>query len=175
MAKGEVSVTGRRTVSCLLGAPVKTIVSTQLTHWLAGPGRCAHAGCNWGGEASRGGRAHTRCAAARHRRHGRVPGFVAMPGIFTRSSLIQWRQKCPYRALLASPSSPPPPPPCTALFHHLPSSPSYNPPFIFPRVADVRAKRYNIYRRSIRRNSSREIAADIKRILVRRGEHLWII
>jgi len=31
----------RRTVSCALGAPVKTIVSTQLTHdWLVGSGRC---------------------------------------------------------------------------------------------------------------------------------------
>lgn len=29
----------RRTVSCALGAPVKTIVSTQLTHgWPVGPG-----------------------------------------------------------------------------------------------------------------------------------------
>jgi len=31
----------RRTVSCALGAPVKTIVSTQLTHgWPVGSGRC---------------------------------------------------------------------------------------------------------------------------------------
>lgn len=94
----------RRTVSCLLGAPVKTIVSTQLTHgWpvQAGAGgraeRVAVAttidevpGCILGTSESTTTRRRAACAVnrtltVRHRRHGRVRGFVAMPGIFTRS------------------------------------------------------------------------------------------
>jgi len=63
----------RRTVSCALGAPVKTIVSTQLTHdWLVGSGRC------WPVEGT--------LQAATNRAHSRDATAVAGPRLRCRST-----------------------------------------------------------------------------------------
>lgn len=94
----------RGTVSCLLGAPVKTIVSTQLTHgWPVQAGAAGRVQLQRG--TAPGTPRNAPCEEAGwltvnpwHRRTRPRPWIRRYAWYFHENSLIQQRQKCPYRA-----------------------------------------------------------------------------